>query len=277
MNHVRLVAIDIDRTTLTGDFRLLPSVVDAVRRARESGIAVIPATARSPGELMPVAEAMGLEGCCVCLNGAWAGPLDRDAPLLQREMDPEAVKELIREAENAGLNPLWFSAENAYALSIGDLAQRQFNAVGLVPCVLETLEGRLDPILKILCLENPGRGARIQRIREAFGTQFEFARSDRYLVEVTAAGVSKKSAVETVAMRLGIPQTEVAAIGDSENDLEMIDWAHLGIAVANAESSVRDAADWVTASNDEGGVAIALDRIMEANVATSNHVRTIQV
>ncbi|MDE0002986.1 MAG: Cof-type HAD-IIB family hydrolase [Rhodospirillaceae bacterium] len=275
MNLVELVAIDIDRTTLTADFRLLPSVVEAVRRARESGIAVIPATARSPEELMPVAEALGLESCCVCLNGAWAGPLDRDAPLLQRTMDPEATRELIREAENAGLNPLWFSPDNAYALSIGDMVQRHFNAVGLVPYILNSLDGPLAPILKILCLENPARGTQIQGIRDTFGTRFEFARSDRYLVEVTAAGVSKKSAVESVATQFGVQQAEVAAIGDSENDLEMIAWANLGIAVSNAESSVLEVADWITASNDEGGVATALDRIMEANAASIRNAGAI--
>ena len=225
MELIKLVAIDIDRTSLTADFRLLPSVVDAVRRARESGIAVIPATARSPEELMPVAEALGLEGCCVCLNGAWAGPLDQDAPLLQRAMDPRATRELIQDAENAGLNPLWFSVDNAYALSVGDMVQRHFNAVGLVPYILKSLDGPLAPILKILCLENPGRGTKIQEIRDTFCAQFEFARSDRYLVEVTAAGVSKRSAVETVATLFGVQQAEVAAIGDSENDLEMIAWA----------------------------------------------------
>jgi hydroxymethylpyrimidine pyrophosphatase-like HAD family hydrolase len=84
------------------------------------------------------------------------------------------------------------------------------------------------------------------------------------LVEISAAGVTKAYALERLCRRLGIDAAEVVAVGDMPNDLAMLDWAGTGVAVANAQQSVLDAADEVIPSNIDDGVAILLERIVAA-------------
>ena len=81
------------------------------------------------------------------------------------------------------------------------------------------------------------------------------------LLEIAAAGVSKASALTRVCGQRGIASDEVVAFGDMPNDLPMLTWAGHGVAVANAHPDVRAAADEVTASNDESGVALVLERL----------------
>ena len=85
--------------------------------------------------------------------------------------------------------------------------------------------------------------------------------SSEALLEISAAGVTKASALAALAARAGIPAAEVVAFGDMPNDLPMLAWAGRAVAVANAHPEVLAVADEVTASNDEDGVALVLERL----------------
>jgi hydroxymethylpyrimidine pyrophosphatase-like HAD family hydrolase len=97
--------------------------------------------------------------------------------------------------------------------------------------------------------------------RELAGTDASVTLPGSWTVEVSAAGVSKAAALAELCDELGIAATEVLALGDYPNDLPMLAWAERGIAVANAHPEVLAAADEVTASNDEDGVALVLETL----------------
>jgi len=88
----------------------------------------------------------------------------------------------------------------------------------------------------------------------------ELSKSWRDNLEVMDKGVSKGSAVKLLCERLGINSDEVMAIGDNENDLSMIKFAGVGVAMGNAEDMVKEQADFITSSNDEDGVALAIEK-----------------
>src|SRR5690606_22938928 len=92
------------------------------------------------------------------------------------------------------------------------------------------------------------------------GDQLSVVRSHAYLGEVTAPGISKGQALASLAARLGIAADEVIAIGDEENDISMLTWAGLGLAMGNANEAVKEVADAVIPSIDEAGVAWAIER-----------------
>lgn len=269
---IDLIVIDIDRTTLTDEYQLLPEVTAAVGRAQRAGIAVCAATARSPAALRPIASELGLTGQSVCLNGAWIGALDRqsDAVLTQSELDRSHIVRLIEKAEKEGLNPCWFTEDRWWALSDGPLVARESRATKSTPSCIGNLAAIQDPIFKLLILENPETGVFAQAVQHEFGSHFDFTRSDTYLIEITQAGVSKRSAVEKLAASIGYERHNIAAVGDSENDLELIKWSGFGVAMGNATAAVKGAADWVTKSNADAGVAHAIDKIMATNTAIND-------
>src|SRR5699024_1719951 len=90
--------------------------------------------------------------------------------------------------------------------------------------------------------------------------EIELSNSSPTNIEINAAGVNKSAAIAIVGERLGIDMSQVMAMGDSLNDIKMIKHAGLGIAMKNAQEEVINAADWVTTTNDEHGVAIAIEK-----------------
>jgi hydroxymethylpyrimidine pyrophosphatase-like HAD family hydrolase len=102
------------------------------------------------------------------------------------------------------------------------------------------------------------------RAREIAGEEAVVTWSTRQVIEVSAAGVTKAFALERVCRRLGIPAGEVIAVGDMANDLSMLAWAGRSVAVANADPAVLAEVDEVTASNDDDGVALILERVLAA-------------
>ncbi len=97
---------------------------------------------------------------------------------------------------------------------------------------------------------------------EHFNERLAVLRSHALFGELTAPGVSKGAALKTLAARLGIPREQVVAIGDHENDLQMIAWAGLGLAMGNAIPAVREAADAIIPTVEEAGVAWAIKRYL---------------
>jgi hypothetical protein len=100
------------------------------------------------------------------------------------------------------------------------------------------------------------------KLKASYGDRLHITRSKPYFLEVMHCEANKAKALEVIARHYGIERQEVMAIGDSYNDLEMIEWAGLGVAMGNAFKSIKDAADFVTASNDEEGVAEALRKFV---------------
>ncbi|WP_165899961.1 Cof-type HAD-IIB family hydrolase [Borborobacter arsenicus] len=266
---ISLIALDVDRTTLTDDYRLLPAVVEAVARAAEADVQVVAATARAPNALRDIAAALGLRGPSVCLNGAWTGTILPDEAVMERgvAMDLTRTKILIAEAEAAGLNPCWFTEAGWHALSEGHLVEREARATQTEPVLTPSLECFGEPVFKVLCLETERSGDALDRLMVRFTDEFSFVRSDRHLIEITANGVSKQGAIAALTRRLGVDRESVAAIGDSENDLDLIRWAGFGVAMGNGTEVVKRAADWVTWSNAHAGAAFAIDTIIAANRA----------
>ena len=264
---ISLIALDVDRTTLTDDYRLLPAVVEAVGRAKEADILVIAATARAPNALRGIAAALGLKGPSICLNGAWTGTIGPHDSVMEHgaPMNLAPTKALITEAEAAGLNPCWFTEADWHALSHGHLVEREAHATQTDPVMTPSLDDIGEPVFKVLCLETEASGNALDRLAAHFAAEFNFVRSDKCLVEITANGVSKQDAVAALTRRLGVDRENVAAIGDSENDLDLIRWAGFGVAMGNGAEVVRRAADWVTWSNAHAGAAFAIDTIIAAN------------
>lgn len=268
---ISLIALDVDRTTLTDDYRLLPAVIEAVARAVEADVQVVAATARAPNALRGIAASLGLKGPSVCLNGAWTGTILPGEAMMEHgaPMNFARTKTLISQAEAVGLNPCWFTETDWHALSHGHLVEREAHATQTNPVLASSLDELAQPIFKVLCLETAGTGDALEKLADNFAGDFNFVRSDRHLVEITSSGVSKQGAVAALTKRLGVDRENVAAIGDSENDLDLIRWAGFGIAMGNGSEAVKRAADWVTWSNAHAGAAFAIDTIIAANRAAA--------
>jgi len=253
-SRIRLCAIDVDGTLLRSDGRIAQSVIDACRAAARGGCVIVPATARPPRTMQSIIQSLGTTGPTINYNGAliW-NPLDRVAQY-HEAMDVDLVREIIDEARD--LHP-----EVVVSVEILD---RWFT--DLEPDFVGSLDAFLtQPVTKLMLL---ARDEGLTKVREMVRDRYWASRrigvftTDPHVIQIVHPMVDKGIALQRIARRMGATRDEVMAIGDGPNDAGMVEWAGFSIAVDNACDTVRSLADAVVPSNDEFGVARALQRFV---------------
>ncbi len=259
------MAIDVDGTLLTSRHEVTSATVEAVRRARERRTAVVLATSRPPAGIWPILERIGLVEPAVFIGsqGAIVGSFDTDGHLRvieQRSMPLEPALMTARAALAAGLAVNWYSGAEWLVSHLDDQVRREARVVGFEPAVSD-LFSQSDGPDKILLVAPAGGGAVLTALAGALPRGLQAQTSNPTYLEVTRSDVDKASALRALCEQRRIPPHEVVAIGDGMNDLAMLAFAGTAIAPANAHPKVLAAADLVTTSNDNEGVARALDAL----------------
>lgn len=237
MPTYKLIALDMDGTLLNEEKQISGENREAIFAALEAGVTVMMSTGRGVQSATPYIEELGLQTPIVAVNGSevWKSPKE----LLQRVLLPldefKAMHKMAVELDT------WY-----WAYAVEGIFNKD-----------KWIEGSPDDIrwLKFgYYTEDEAKLAQLRQTLESWGT-LEITNSHPCNLELNPKGISKASGIRAVCDMLGITMDEVIAMGDSENDLSMIREAGLGVAMGNAQDGVKAAADIVTVSNDEHGVA----------------------
>lgn len=263
-----LIATDVDGTLLDEDELVTPRTRAAVLAAVDAGTKFILATGRPPRWISPVVEALGFAPMAVCANGAvlYDSATDRilSAQTLSTDVLAQLAEVATRVIPGAGL------AVERVGRSAHDAATPQFlSSPGYEHAWLnpDNTEVSLadvlgEPAVKLLIRM---AGARSADMAAALAPHIGIAGDLTYstnngLIEVVPLGISKASGVDEVARPLGITADDVIAFGDMPNDIPMLLWAGLGVAMGNAHPEAKAAADEVTTPNTDDGLARVLER-----------------
>jgi Cof subfamily protein (haloacid dehalogenase superfamily) len=263
-----LIASDVDGTLLDDDEKVTARTRAAVNAAVDAGVQFVLATGRPPRWVQPVVDALGFAPMAVCANGAVIYDPSADRILSARTLSADALRELAEVATRvipgAGL------AVERVGNSAHDAATPQFVSspgyehAWLNPDNTEvSIEDLLAaPAVKLLIRKAGARSADMAAaLAKHVGLQGDITYStNNGLVEVVPLGVSKATGVEQLAHPLGITAEDILAFGDMPNDVPMLQWAGLGVAMGNAHPDAVAAADEVTAANTDDGVARVLER-----------------
>lgn len=259
----RLLALDLDGTLLGPDKGIAPRDAAAVRAARAAGLEVVLTTARPPRSTRPFAEALGLTGPHIHYNGALIFDHTTVQPLHHQALDAEFVHHLITTARAAHA-PTIVTLEilDRWHTDRVDPTRKTGTALLFEPDVIGPLEASLvQPVTKLLLGAEPSA---IPRIRAALAPwlpgRATLHISDDDLLQLIHPQASKSAALAWLCEQKGIPATHVLAIGDAPNDIDMLQWSGLGVAMGNAWPEVHAIADAVTAPNTAGGVGQAIER-----------------
>jgi Cof subfamily protein (haloacid dehalogenase superfamily) len=263
---VRAVAMDLDRTILADNLEFSPAVVRAVGRLGEAGIAAIVATGRMFASARPYALQLGVTAPVICYQGALVADPRTGEWLLHRPMDVALAHEVIEAVDAAGFHmnvyvddELYVEELNEEAITYATHARLEAHAVGDLLAWLD------KPTTKIVVVGDPERLDKLQgELRARFDGRAFIAKSLPIFLELALPGVSKGSALEFVCDRLGIDPGAVVAFGDGANDVELLETAGLGVAVADADAALRPIAGWTVPSVDDDGVAGFLDALVDS-------------
>ena len=235
----------------------------AIAAVEAAGVTFVICTARPPRWLRPLAEATGHRGLAVCANGGVIWDLHTDSVVEEFPVQAELAREVVRRLRAVLPQGAW-----AVERAGGFAHEPTYTPRWPVPAdtVIDAIDALLEPPAVKLMLRHPELSADdlLAHARELIGDLVEVSHSSSHdaLLEISAPGVSKASALAGVCAELGVGSEQVVAFGDMPNDLAMLSWAGWGVAVANAHADVLAAADEVTASNDDAGVARVLERLL---------------
>ncbi|THF77108.1 HAD family hydrolase [Cohnella fermenti] len=239
MTRYKLLALDMDGTVLNSRNEISETTCEWIHRATECGITVMFATGREVQSIEPFVRQLGLQSPLVSVNGSevWAAP---GCLKIRHPLANEWVEELYELGRR--------SSCYYWAYTVKDV------------CTANNWPERIerspdDAWLKFrFKCTDPYKLQELHSALSAVG-RYELTNSSPHSIEVNPRGINKASGLREVCRMLGIRMEEVIACGDSLNDLKMIQAAGLGVAMGNAQDIVKSAADWVTGTNDEDGVA----------------------
>jgi HAD superfamily hydrolase (TIGR01484 family) len=262
----RLVATDLDGTLVRSDGSVSARTRAALQRVEDAGAVLALVTGRPPRWMHPVVEATGHRGVAVCANGALVYDLHTERVVRSHLLDRAAAAEVVA-ALRRDLPGIAFAVEKGPVDGVPsgfgrEPAYRPRWDNGEVE-VAEIDQLVATGVVKLLARhEDLGSDELLAAARSSLGALAEATHSSGDgLLEISASGISKASGLASLAEEHGIPAADVVAFGDMPNDLPMLAWAGHAVAVANAHPEVKAAADEVTASNDDDGVALVLDRL----------------
>lgn len=272
--RIRAVFLDIDGTLIGPDNIVSPGVRAALQATHRQGVEVVLCTGRARFTTRPIAEQLGIPlGYAITSNGGVAMHLGTGEVLYRRLLTIPIALQVINAIVDAGAEPYVYEdtdgddVESARVLHHPELPTGPF-----------ATPPRYRPHADILThlpfhpvsVSAYGPAHRIRplaaRLQESLPSEVAIIQSGSedgaWGVEIFAHGVDKRLGLETVAAHLGVAREEVMAIGDHLNDLAMLQWAGLGIAMGNAIEEARAVADYITDTREQDGVAKALARFV---------------
>ncbi len=274
-NSLRLIAIDIDGTLLSPEFRVSETDLATLRRAHSQGIEVILVTGRRHTFALPIAQQLGFDLWLISSNGAVTRSLAGET--FHRDLLPEATcRELLGVMQEfRGQTVLTFDSNRAGTIVIERLdlleasikrwLEKNMQYIQFVVPIEDALT--TDPVQAMFC--GPVADMqRVLRVLESCGLPItvlrtEYPGRDLSIVDVLNAGCSKGHALERWANYRGITRDQVMAVGDNYNDIEMLEFAGHPFIMGNASKELRSRGWKLTRSNAESGVSAAIEHVLE--------------
>jgi len=259
----RLIALDLDGTLLGSDHRISPRSRQALARAQSEGIHVTLASGRSYKSMQPWVRELNIVEPVISYQGSQVTDPRTDTVSYRRVLAPDIVSEATQFARSRGLSITIYSDDVIYVENKRHSDAFYDRWFGLPWRLVPDLVDAQPPTpIKFIII---GSGDELDRIepeaKERFGQRIEVLRSHEYFLEGLGKGVTKGSALAWVANRLGIAQAETLAFGDAGNDVAMLRWAGLGVAMSNGSPEAKAAADMIAPSVDEDGVSQVISRL----------------
>lgn len=262
----RLVATDLDGTLFNQYSKMSGKTLQAVEGLKAKGIAVAIASGRTCAEIAGLVKPLGLEtyskGYFLGYNGVIARKADTREVLFRKMIHGEDVRRIARWAEFRGMKLHVFAEDRIYlSEGIELLLGSDPELMGAAPRIKASEYAGSDEVYKVLILEADERLNEFQRnLPEDLKSRYTVFKSASHLLEFVHKDASKGRALAEVASSLGIPPSEVMAFGDEENDISMLEYAGMGVAMDNAKPAVKKAAKRIAMSNRLDGVAEMINR-----------------
>lgn len=264
----KLIATDMDGTLLSSKSEISERNTAAIRKAMDNGITVILATGRPIQGVRHFAAQLGIRGPVITYNGAVVADSVTKEIMYEQGMTRDDAKLALRLGQEYDTTMCIWSRGQLYVNKLNDRAYDYMTISGVEPVLVTDFDSLIrQGITKILWYDDVEMIGRMPAEMATKGfRETSFCLSRPYFLEFFSSKVSKANAIAKLCEMYGITPEEVVAFGDAPNDLPMIEFAGLGVAMGNADECVKAAADMTTVTNDEDGVAVVIEGILKGEI-----------
>jgi Cof subfamily protein (haloacid dehalogenase superfamily) len=265
---IRLVVSDVDGTLVTKDKRITPAAIDAIRRIRERGIKFTVISSRPPQAIKVVGDVIGLTDPVPAFNGGLLVGPDLKTVLHEKFLEKIVAERVLKRLQQSNVDIWVYTDTDWYVPSLtAPYVEHEIHSVKYEPTVLTDFNSiRKDRIAKIVGVSENFDALAIteKKLQEEFRGAISASRSQKYYLDITHPSANKGEGILLLSQLLDIPTSQIATIGDMQNDVYMFKKSRLSIAMGNATPDVQQQANYVTATNEDDGFAKAMERYILA-------------
>ena len=264
----KLLALDIDGTLTNTQKDITPATLEKIIEAQEKGHIVAIASGRPLPGIRKIADTIELDrfgGYVLAFNGGRIVDYSTGEVVYQAVLDNDVVRDIYDYCLKAGCGMVTYDGDRVITGTDIDgymTFEASINHMEIMR--IDNFREYIDfPLNKCLLTADPDKAEKIeQELAEKFGDQLNIFRSEPYFVEIMPPNVHKATSLEKLLEALDMDRKDLVACGDGYNDLTMIEYAGVGVAMANAQDIVKEHADYITLSNDEDGLVPVVDKFI---------------
>lgn len=269
----RFIAMDMDGTLLNSQKEITPYTKDVLKRAADAGVILAVCTGRLFASANYYADLIGTDVPVIASNGAYIKDRKTDKVIYEKTLGYDNIRGITELIKHYGFSPNYYTTHHVIAESITSsitnyskwnefMPEEKRVLVNVVKGIDNILECYGDKIIKIFV--NADNLQELEELRNTIKERFDVTVVSSWdnNIEIMAPGVSKGNSVKILSRSYGIDESQVICFGDNENDISMIEFAKLGIAMGNATDAIKDVADYITDTNDNDGVAKAIEKFV---------------
>lgn len=257
----KLLVLDLDGTLTNEEKKITADTYEALMQAQKEGLRLVLASGRPTYGILPLARQLEMEkygGFILAFNGAKMIRCADESILFQRELPGEELYRVYEASEKYGLPALTYEDDHILTEEPGNPYVLEESRINQLPVrqVVHLEEAVNFPPVKFLLVGDGDYLASVEgAVREELGPRFSVYRSAPFFLEVMAEGIDKAQSLNRLLEYLSLSREELAACGDGYNDISMLRFAGLSAAMENGVEEAKEAADVITKSNEEDGVA----------------------
>ncbi|BEH91960.1 MAG: HAD family phosphatase [Turicibacter sp.] len=267
MSNYKMIVLDLDGTLMSSKNEISPKTKEALLKAQEQGVMIVLASGRPTYGMTKAAKELRLDqypGYILSYNGGRIIESHSNEMIYDKSLTPEICHELYDLAREMNVNIMAYEDAAIVTADNDQYIQKEANINGMP---INRVENFKDSVtfnsVKCLCTADPEYLEKVEiKMKERLGERLSITRSLPFFLEFMPQNINKAYSLQKLLDHVGLDQSQLIACGDGYNDLSMIDFAGLGVAMGNAVSEVKKAANYITSTNDEDGIAHVIEKFI---------------
>ncbi|TRX36279.1 Cof-type HAD-IIB family hydrolase [Flavobacterium restrictum] len=262
----KMLVVDMDDTLLTDDHKISKENATMLLKAQEMGVYVVLASGRPTSAMIAYAKELQCDvnnSYMISFNGSTITDLKADKVLFEHSLTKEQIHAIYDFSKQNNTHVITYLDNKIISESHSEYIDIESTITGLEHVIVPSFKDAVTTsAVKCLLLEEPNYLKGIEPLLKAAMPDLSVCMSKPFFLEAAPNGVDKGAAIQILAKKLNIHQSEIIAVGNAGNDLTMVQYAGLGVWVDNVDADLREFGDVIVASNNNHGVAEVVARFI---------------